>query len=131
MATSVSHIHHQSEFYVYLKRQFRIHDDVKSVTSGLNTLDVLQREQYQREEEKREKKSDSKIQSIMGLFAILGISSALVDAYGFVKVFEKEIWELQVGVFVAEVIVLGVITLIGLIALFVGIKAIWKAFKDR
>lgn len=53
MATSVSHIHHQSEFYIYLKEQLRIHSDVESVTAGLNTLDALQREQRQREESLR------------------------------------------------------------------------------
>ena len=59
MATSVSHIHHQSEFYVYLKNQLRIHDDVKSVTSGLSALDMLQREREQREEDKRDKKTQN------------------------------------------------------------------------
>lgn len=40
MATSVSHIHHQSEFYVYIKKQLRIQDDVESLTLGLNALDT-------------------------------------------------------------------------------------------
>lgn len=53
MATSVSHIDHQSGFYNYLKKQLRIQEDVASVTAGLNALDSLKREQKQREETAR------------------------------------------------------------------------------
>ncbi len=53
MATSVSHIDHQSGFYNYLKKQLRVQEDVASVTAGLNALDSLKREQKQREETAR------------------------------------------------------------------------------
>ena len=148
MATSVSHIHHQSEFYVYLKRQLRIHDDVKSVTAGLNALDSLQREQRQQEEnqrfkevqeernmrENRERKSDNKIQAIMGLFAMLGISSALVDCFDFIGKFDSKNgdfiqmlcttrkWE------IAFFIIIGIISII---AIFVSVKAIIDAFRNK
>ncbi len=53
MATSVSHIDHQSGFYNFLKRQLRVQEDVASVTAGLNALDSLKRQQKQREETAR------------------------------------------------------------------------------
>lgn len=159
MATSVSHIHHQSEFYVYLKNQLRVHDDVKSVTSGLNALDILQREQRQREEskrvqeawqeeqrrdreaqeerakrEEREKKSDGKIQAIMGLFALLGISSALVDCFDFISKFDAksgDFWDLLCTTQGWEIAFFVVIGIISIIAIVVSVKAIFDAFKNR
>lgn len=88
MATSVSHIHHQNEFYIYLKKQLRVHDDVKSVTAGLNALDMIERQQRDREESKREKESDGRIQRTMNALAVLGIFSALADCCGFVANFD-------------------------------------------
>ena len=159
MATSVSHIHHQSEFYVYLKNQLRVHDDVKSVTSGLNALDILQREQRQREESKRvqdawqeeqrrdreaqeerakredrEKKSDGKIQAIMGLFALLGISSALVDCFDFIGKFDPQngdFWDLVCTTQGWEIAFFVVIGIISVIAIVVSVKAIIDAFRNR
>lgn len=158
MATSVSHIHHQSEFYVYLKEQLRVHDDVKSVTSGLNALDVLQREQRQREENKRmadawqaeqrrdyeaqkerearearEKKSDGKIQAIMGLFAMLGISSALIDCFDFIAKFSSggEWNDFSSGIQCVEIIFMVIIGSISMIAIVFAVKAIIDAFRDK
>ena len=158
MATSVSHIHHQSEFYVYIKKQLRVQDDVESVTAGLNALDAIQREQRQREEnkriqeawqeeqrrdreaqearlarEEREKKSDGKIQAIMGLFALLGISSALVDCFDFISKFDPagDFWSLisvTQGIEIGFFVVVGIISLI---AIYFSVKAIVDAFKDR
>ncbi len=158
MATSVSHIHHQSEFYVYIKKQLRIQEDVESVTAGLNALDAIQREQRQSEEnrrvqeawqeeqrrdheaqearlarEEREKKSDGKIQAIMGLFALLGISSALVDCFDFISKFDPtgDFWSL---VSVTQSIEIGffvVVGIISIIAVYFSVKAIVDAFKDR
>lgn len=139
MATSVSHIHHQSEFYIYLKERLRVHDDVKSVTSGLNALDVLQREQKEREEskriqeelkeeqrrdreaqeardkqEEREKESDRKIQGILIVFTLLGIFSALVDWFDFIYKFaankEKEFEKM--GPTGQYVVIGGIVTII-------------------
>lgn len=158
MATSVSHIHHQSEFYVYIKKQLRVQDDVESVTAGLNALDAIQREQRQREEnkriqeawqeeqrrdreaqearlarEEREKKSDAKIQAIMGLFALLGISSALVDCFDFISKFDPagDFWSL---ISVTQGFEIGFFVVVGIISSFAirfSVKAIVDAFKDR
>ena len=79
MATSVSHIHHQSDFYVYLKQRLRVKEDVESVTAGMNALEVLMREQA----EEAEKQRDYRMQGILALFTLLGIFSALADCRGF------------------------------------------------
>lgn len=158
MATSVSHIHHQSEFYVYIKKQLRIQDDVESLTLGLNALDAIQREQRQREEneriqeawqeeqrrdreaqeirlarEEREKKSDGKLQAIMGLFALLGISSALVDCFDFISKFDPsgDFWSLisvTQGVEIGFIVIVGIISII---AICFSLKAIIDAFIDK
>lgn len=123
MATSVSHIHHQSEFYVYLKKQLRIHDDVKSVTSGLNALDVLHREQDKiesekelREREKRDKESDENLQHTMEFLSVLSVFSALIDCFDIVKNVlntEGELWTLPSITIVIEIILLGGIVVVG------------------
>lgn len=53
MATSVSYVHHQSEFYVYLKAQMHVHDDIMSVTAGLDALNNMISDQRHVEENKR------------------------------------------------------------------------------
>ena len=140
MATSVSHIHHQSEFYVYLKKRLRVYEDIKSVTAGLNSLDFLQREQRDKEElkekeirEEREKKSDGKIQAIMGLFAMLGISSALVDCFDFVKKFSAngEWMKLSERVKQVELVFMLIIGGISIVAIIFAVKAIVAAFGDK
>jgi hypothetical protein len=129
MATSVSHIHHQSEFYVYLKQQLRIHEDVKSVTAGLDALDTLQKEQN----EQRERESDNQISAIMGLFALLGISSALLDCFDFITRFcGGETWaELSSGARCVELIFMLLIAMVGLAAIWFAVRAIRDAFRRK
>lgn len=132
MATSVSHIHHQSEFYVYLKKQLRIHDDVKSVTSGLNALDVLHREQDKieaekelREREERDKQSDAKLQRSMEVLSILSVFSALIDCFDIVKNIinaDGEFWTLPVITKIVETVFLTIIVCIGLHTLYTIFK---------
>lgn len=112
MATTVSHIDHQSEFYIYLKAQLHIHEDVKSVTAGLNSLDSLQRELRDKEEARKtqlarqeeqervreemrlaqereadERKRDSHIQAGIGFVSILAVFSAFTDGFDFIAKF--------------------------------------------
>lgn len=61
MATTVSHIHHQSEFYIYLKKRFHIHDDVKSVSAGLDAVNALLHEIHRMDEEKQRDKENERI----------------------------------------------------------------------
>ena len=124
----------------------------------MNALDILQREQRQREEnkriadewqaeqkrdheeqlerekrEEREKKSDSKIQAIMGLFALLGISSALVDCFDFISKFDpKGDWAgLTMTTQLVELIFVAIIGVVGVIAIYFAVKAIVSAFRNK
>ena len=116
MATSVSHIHHQSEFYIYIKKRLRIDEDVDSVTAGLTAMDGLQREM--REEE--EKESSDKIQFIMGIFTLFGIFSALVDSCELFNMFSQDgSWHnLGNNAKTAEVIIMVVIVALAVCIVF-------------
>lgn len=84
MATSVSHVDHQSQFFIYLKEKLKVHEDVKSVTAGLTNLENLQSEKQRREAAKHreeERESDERIEAVMCLFSVLTIASALCDVY--------------------------------------------------
>jgi uncharacterized membrane protein len=129
MATSVSHIHHQSEFYVYLKQRLRVHEDVKSVTSGLDALASLQRKQN----EEQAQKSSDQIQAIMGLFALLGISSALVDGFDFItRFFDGENWsQLGIAARCIESVFMAVILIVSVVAIHFAVKAIRNSFDGN
>lgn len=157
MATSVSHIHHQNEFYDYVKKQLRIREDVESVTSGLKALDVLQREQRKRDDNKRnqellkvekererkaqrekgiiearEKKRDEKLQAIMGLFTLLGIFSAFTDFSAFVDSYFRNGGLFKDIGMVKEIIVsifLLTIVVVSVMAIVFTVMAIINVFK--
>lgn len=135
MATSVSHIHHQSEFYIYLKKQLRVHEDVKSITAGLDSLDGLQREQRQREENKRvqktmqvEQQREQKIQTIMNLLALLGSFSVIVDVFDLISMFnydDGKFWSYSFfmqGIIIVVDIIIIVIILIAVRFNFTSIR---------
>lgn len=159
MATSVSYVHHQSEFYTYIKNQLRVREDIESVTDGLAALDSLRREQLQykenkqaqeawqneqrrereaekerRKQEEREKRSDEKMQAIMGLFALLTVSSALVDCFDFVSKFdnaEGDFWTLLPVTQRWEIVFFIIIGVISVVAIFVSIKSLIDAFRHK
>lgn len=140
MAASVSHIHHQSEFYIFLKKQFRVDENVKSVTAGLNALENLLRQQREREENvrlqnewKEEQKRDSQTQAIMGLFALLGITSALTDGVDFVtKIVKAETWsQLSSGSIIAVRIIIGIIAVVGCCAFYFAARAVLVTFFGK
>ena len=68
METSVSHIDHQNRFYNEWIQRLRIHDEVRSVTAGLDALEELQREQQKREERQR----DERLNFFLNVVAVLG-----------------------------------------------------------
>lgn len=86
--TSVSNTYYQNEFYVYLVNSLRINENVKSITIGLDALNSIKQEQDRQEFEKAEKARDNKIQTAIGLFAILGVFSALADGFDFIAKFD-------------------------------------------
>lgn len=151
MATSVSHIHNQSEFYIYLKERLRIHEDVKSVTAGLNAMDALQRERRkvqdrekereliakETEREEEQKRRDANIQAGVGLFAVLGIGSAALDMYEYVGKFwvhEIKNWGdvfLHPGLAFMEIILNGLVLIVGGYAACYAFRAWIEAKKEN
>ena len=147
MATTVSYIHHQSEYFIYLKNRLHIHEDVKSVTSGLDAVNALLQAAHREEKEEndkkeqqewrlaeeREKKSDNKLQAIMGLLALLGIGSAFVDWFDFLwDVTDIKRWgEISTGRIVIEGIVLALILLVSINAAVFCIKTFREARKEE
>ncbi len=139
MAASVSYVHHQSEYFIYLKQQLRIHEDVKSITSGLEALDSLQREERKAEDDKRhaeqmeeEKTRDNKVQAIMILFTLLGISSAYLDCWALLdRVKGKTFEAYSVGRIIVYVISFALITAISVMAIKQAVNAIKSAFKKN
>ena len=107
----------------------RIHEDVKSVTSGLNALDSLQREKLQKEESKR----DAKVQAGVGMLSVLAIASALTDLYDFIGKFAAgtqdgwhEMLATSIPLFIAEILGAAVVLVIGGYAAWCA----WKAWKE-
>lgn len=147
MATSVSHVHHQSEFYNYLKKQLRIQEDVNSITAGLDSLYAIQREKSKKEENRRilaeqeersnrdeqQKKRDDKFQAIMGLFALLSISSALIDCFDFIANFDPNgTWyEISVLTKVKMIVFFTLIGAVSVLAIMFSVRAIIDAFRKR
>ena len=69
----------------------------------------------------------------MGLFALLGISSALVDCFDFISKFDPtgDFWSL---ISVTQSVEIGFFVIVGIISIIViyfSVKAIVDAFKDR
>lgn len=120
MATSVSHIHHQSDYYVYLKKRLRVKEDVESVTAGMNALEVLMRERA----EEAEKQRDYRMQAILAMFALLGIFSALADCKGFFDNFSAlhDVYRVCLGCIAA-------ISLITIVYVWDVFRMIWNDFK--
>lgn len=139
MATSVSHLHHQNDFYGYLKEQLNVVEDVRSVTSGLKTMDLIlvRKETQEAEEQERimeaeEKRRDDHIQAGVGLFSVLAIGSALIDTFEFVykfKMGEEGGWQTLLDspvLFVVEMLLSLSILLVGCVA----VRFAWKAFQE-
>ena len=135
MATSVSHIDHQSEFYNYLKESLRIAEDARSISIGLDALDALQKEERHRKEtlrlaeesrlekenEEAEKQRDNAVQRVLEIISYLAIASALIDSYDFISKLafgEDESWAWMFiqhpGVFIIELLVIVAIAVIAI-----------------
>lgn len=148
VTTSVSHIHHQNDFYSYICRQLSIKEDIMSVTSGLNSLNELQQMKVQKKREKedaedralrrvseeREKQSDKNFQTGLGIVTFLVVISALTDTYGLVdSIINGALKGPGLAVFcaVAGLCVISFVWAIWLCLFSVRIKRRQKSRKDR
>lgn len=139
MATSVSHIHHQSDFYIYLIDCLHVQEDIKSVTAGLSALDSLQRDQKEKEEHRREKEADemearrdNRFQAIMSMLSVLAVISVFADLRDILNP-TKDFVQIAASLVGTDVIYsIGCIfsLIIGVIALYLSIKYFIKSFKE-
>ena len=151
MATSVSHIDHQSEFYNYLKESLRIAEDARSISIGLDAVDALQKEERHRKEtirlaeqsrlekqnEEEEKQRDNAVQRVLEIISYLAIASALIDSYDFISKLamgENESWAWMFlkhrGVFFVELMVIAAIAIIAIRGLYLIRKNTKKIQKE-
>lgn len=140
MATSVSHIHHQSDFYIYLKDCLHVHADIKSVTAGLSALDSLQRDQKEKEEHRREKeademeaKRDNRFQAIMSMLSVLAVISVFADLKDILNPTKDFIQSIVtvVGVDTAYLCLCVLIAIIFVVALWLAVWGFIRSFKRK
>lgn len=140
MATSVSHIHHQSDFYIYLTDCLHVHADIKSVTAGLSALDSLQRDQKEKEEHRREKeaddmeaKRDNRFQAIMSMLSVLAVISVFADLKDILNPTKDVIQSIVtvVGVDTAYLCLCIFIAIIFVAALWLAVLGFVRSFKRK
>lgn len=92
-STSVSYIDNHTLFFVYLKKQLRIVEDINSITAGLEAINNLQKEILQeriKEEAKikevEAKKRSEKTSALMGLLTLFNLGPGLAGIQLFFKV---------------------------------------------
>lgn len=83
--TSVSHIHHHNEFYLYNERQLYIKDDIRSVSIGLDVLEQLLKSQLEKEETKNDAQMQKGMSRILALITVMTLASVLNDGHGFIQ----------------------------------------------
>jgi len=137
----------EQEVYAFMKSTLGIDALKESVTASAELLiknaeqkrdrDAKkareEREEREKAAEEAEQRRDNQIQAIMGLFAILGIFSALVDCFDFIgKFVEDGEWSGMHGlvrwVEIGGWVVIGIISAL---AVFFALKALAAAFRDR
>lgn len=137
----------EQEVYAFMKEILGIDALRESVTASAELLiknaeqkrdrdakkAVEEREKREKAAEEAERRSDNQLQAIMGLFAILGIFSALVDCFDFIGKFGPEgEWSVMFGaVRFAEIVGWVIIGIISALAILFALKAIVAAFRDR
>lgn len=85
--TSVSTIQHHNDFFSYLQKNFRITEDVESLTMGLDALVTLQRMIKEKEEDAEQKaaiegeaKRDQHLNFVLAIISVFSVFSAFADA---------------------------------------------------
>lgn len=138
--TSVSHIQHQNEFYSYLMERLNVEEDIKSVNMGLDALNEMsarmvedKRRKVQEEDDRAERKSESRFQAGLGLMTFLAFFSAVADSLGIIAFFtqsgEWPAYALGVKIIGAVMLALCVVTCF--IALRVSVPMIREVLSSR
>lgn len=134
LATSVSHIHHQNNFYNYIKKQLGIDHDVESVTSGLMALEEFLRNSRQEEDlaatelerehtQKIKDRQDKKLNTLLALVSLGGFFQCMACTRDFWSIFNFS----ELFVFVASIVLSGVF--LGMVIASIVLIICWN--KDK
>ena len=138
--TSVSHLDQQNKFYDYGETRLTIREDIRSVTTGLESLESLQRqrldqrqkekEQKEREKEKAEKEANDRLNGALALIAILAIVSALADGLGFADAVCR--WAgISPAQGVLRVLMIAATLVIAFFVLYIGVPVLRMIFGKK
>ena len=136
--SSVSHINHQNDYYIYVTDRLRIKDNIEGLTIGLDSLRKLQESREKERLEKIESSentereiADDRINIGLGMLSVLAIVSAISDGYGSSEVLVK-IFGLPMAVKpVLDIILMVIIVAVGTIAISSIASSIRRAGKKR
>ena len=81
---SVSDAHHINEYYHYGLTQLNVRQESALLHDSLNAMTQLQNSWRQTEEARREKVSSDRLETALGLLALLTVISALCDSVGLI-----------------------------------------------
>lgn len=124
MATSVSHLSKQNEYYNFLKSNLKIKEDINSVTSGISAISEIQQSKMDKDEGDR----DRMLQLVLGIVSILAISSALTDTISFIDQIKSGS---VTGIAVFISIIIGALGVFALVLTFVLAKTMFKIKKKK
>ena len=125
---SVSMIAHQNDFYEYVLERLRVQKNIESVKEGLDAIykiqlrlaakeEELRKEQEERaakDKEKRVRKAESSLNTLVAVLSLLAFISAFVDAHELLAIIEqgKTSTALSSPIFIGAYIVLNVIIIV-------------------
>lgn len=88
--TSVSHIHHQNDFYSYVSEQLEIQKECTNLSQGLQVLQDNLRSKRTKYEADKEGKRDRQISSMLAMISVVAFVSTLFSIEDFVHDFLLE-----------------------------------------
>ena len=136
--SSVSHIGHQNDYYDYLIRRMKVHENIDGLTVGLESLQKLQESrerdrlaEIEKQENLEQEVSDDRLNIGLGLISILAIISAIADGNGSASAIVSLF---HLPMFVKDVItgiLLGIIVIIAVFAIASLIPSIRRMRAKR
>ncbi len=128
MATSVSHVSHQSDYYNYICDRLHINEDVNSVTAGLETINNI----IDNRRDDAEASRGAKLRVVMGFISMMSVFSALLAVYEIYGFFIDLNGKIELYEHPIETIILfifsGLIVFIGISAICYTVKS-WKTIR--
>lgn len=130
-ATSVSHVYQQNEYYNYIQEKLRIKDDVASTTKGMQALHEILLGKVRQREERQEKRTEVAL-GLVSFFAIVSAFTDTISLFGQIVNGEYRVsLEVSVGLFVIELLTVGIIAVVGGYAIVETFRAFIKDITRR